>query len=256
MTLMLKEHAMTRLAPLALIGLMAAPVQALDLTQLSDAERQAFREEVRAYLMENPQVILDAVAVLEERNAAAQENAELTMVSDNAEAIFNDGYSWVGGNPEGDVTVVEFLDYRCGYCAKAFDEVKELVESDGNIRFIVKEFPILGQASLDSSRFAVATKIAAGDEAYDLMHEALMKYRGSTKPAALSRLAASLGLDPEPIVAALKDPQVDAAIRANHDLAQKLQINGTPTFVFGDQLLRGYVPLNAMEQIVEEQREG
>lgn len=246
---------MLRLAPLALLGLLAAPVQAFDLMNMSETERQVFRDEVRKYLLENPQVIMDAVAVLEEQKAANQENADLAMVTNNSDAIFNDGFSWVGGNPEGDVTVVEFLDYRCGYCRKAYEEVKELIADDGNIRFIVKEFPILGQASLDSSRFAMATKIAAGDEAYEKMHDALMAYKGSTEVPALSRLAEGLGLDPQPIVAALEDEQVDSALRDTHQLAQALEINGTPTFVFGDQMIRGYVPLSAMEQIVAEQRD-
>jgi protein-disulfide isomerase len=199
---------------------------------------------------------MDAVAVLEQQTAANQENADLKLVADNSAAIFDDGYSWVGGNPEGDVTVVEFLDYRCGYCRKAYDDVKQLVEGDDNIRFIVKEFPILGQASLDSSRFAVATKLAAGDEAYEDMHDALMAYKGPTDVDALSRLAEGLGLDGDAIVAKLDTAEVDDAIRQTHELAQTLQINGTPTFVFGDQMIRGYVPLNAMEQIVSDQRDG
>jgi protein-disulfide isomerase len=246
---------MTRLAPLALLGLLAMPAQALDVTKMTEAERKAFREEVRAYLLENPEVIMEAVSILEERNAAAQEGNDLALVQSNLKAIQDDGYSWVGGNPEGDLTVVEFLDYRCGYCRKAFEEVRQLIEADGNIRFVVKELPILGQASLDSSRFAVATKQVAGDEAYGLMHDALMEYKGPTSDAALSRLAEGMGIDPEPIVAHLKNPSVDAEIRQTHDLASKLKINGTPTFVFGEQMIRGYVPLDAMTQIAADQRE-
>jgi len=256
MTLPSKGYLMTRLAPFALLGLLAAPVQAFDLNNMSDAERQLFRDEVRQYLMDNPQVIMDAVAVLEERNAANQENVDLKLVEDNSDAIFNDGFSWVGGNPEGDVTVVEFLDYRCGYCRKAYEEVSELIADDGNIRFIVKEFPILGQASLDSSRFAMATKLAAGDEAYEMMHDALMAYKGPTEVEALARLADGLGLESDAIVAELENEEIDAALRGTHQLAQTMQINGTPTFVFGDQMIRGYVPLSAMEQIVSEQRDG
>ena len=247
---------MTRLAPLALLGLLAAPAHALDLNAMTDAEREAFRAEVRSYLLDNPEVIMEAVNVLEQRKAEAQEQSDVNLVRDNSDAIFNDGYSWVGGNPEGDVTVVEFLDYRCGYCRKAFEEVKQLVESDGNIRFVVKELPILGQPSLDSSRFAVATRQVAGYEAYALIHDALMEYKGATDEVALSRLAEGLGLDPAPIVAHLDDPAVDAEIRKTHDLANTLKINGTPTFVFGEQMIRGYVPLEAMTQIVSDQREG
>lgn len=247
---------MNRLAPLALLGLLAAPVQALDLTSMTNEERQLFREEVRAYLLDNPEVIMEAVNLLEQRNAAEQESNDIALVQSHADAIFDDGYSWVGGNPDGDITVVEFLDYRCGYCRKAFEEVNQLIEADGNIRFVVKELPILGQASLDSSRFAVAAKQVAGDEAYEQLHNALMDYKGPTGEAALARLSEGLGIDPAPIVAHLNDPAVDAEIRKTHELAATLKINGTPTFVFGDQMIRGYVPLDAMKQIVTEQRDG
>ena len=119
----------------AIIGtVLALPVAALDLQSMTDEERAIFREEVRAYLMENPEVIMEAVAVLEEREAAAQAQADLSLVSDNASAIFDDGYSRVGGNPDGDITLVEFLDYRCGFCKRAHGEIAKLLEADGNIR--------------------------------------------------------------------------------------------------------------------------
>jgi protein-disulfide isomerase len=251
----LPRFAPTALSAAVLAGaMMSAPVQALDLSKMSDDERQAFREEVRAYLMENPEVILEAVNALEEKRAQQQELDDVQLVVDNAADIFEDGFSWIGGNLDGDLTVVEFVDYRCGYCRKAHAEVKELLETDGNIRIIMKEFPILGEASMDSSRFAVATKIVAGDEAYAQMHDALIAYKGSTKPAALARLAEGLGLDPKPILAALDSDEVTDHIRKTHELAAKLKINGTPTFVFGDQLLRGYVPLDAMREVVKQKR--
>ena len=156
----------TLFAAPALALCMTLPAKALDLTQMTDEERAIFREEVRAYLMDNPEVIMEAVAVLEAREAEAQAQADLSLVSDNAADIFDDGFSWVGGNPDGDITLVEFLDYRCGFCKRAHGEVAKLLESDGNIRLIVKEFPILGEQSLLASRFAVATKQVAGDDAY------------------------------------------------------------------------------------------
>ncbi|MGR3320970.1 MAG: DsbA family protein [Pseudooceanicola sp.] len=238
----------------AALMLAATPALAFDPTDMTEAEREAFRAEVRAYLMENPQVIMDAVAVLERREAEAKAEADETLVQVNADALEDDGFSWVGGNPDGDVTLVEFLDYRCGYCRKAFDEVNELVESDGNIRFVVKEFPILGEASMLSSRFAIATKQIAGDAAYEGVHDALMEFTGAPDRTALTRIAEGLALDPEPILAAMDSPEVTREIAETRALAQRLQINGTPTFVIGGQMLRGYVPLDAMRGIVEDAR--
>ena len=124
--------------------ILALPAVAFDVTDMSDKERAIFRDEIRSYLMENPKVIMEAVAVLEQRQGQEQMQADIVLVTNNAEQIFNDGYSFVGGNPEGDITLVEFVDYRCGYCKKAHGEVTKLLKTDGNIRIILKEFPILG----------------------------------------------------------------------------------------------------------------
>lgn len=236
------------------IAMLSAPVQALDLNAMSDEERSLFREEVRAFLMENPEVILESVNQLEARQAEQAEQTDLSLVATNLDALVNDGFSWVGGNPDGDITVIEFLDYRCGYCRKAHDEVADLLASDSNIRLIVKEFPILGEASAISSRFAVATKHVAGDDAYKAVHDALITFGGEPSAPALSRLAEGLGLDAEAILAQMDSDEVTREITQTRELAQRLQIRGTPTFVMGDRLVRGYVPLDAMRQIVGEER--
>ena len=239
----------------AIIGtVLALPVAALDLQSMTDEERAIFREEVRAYLMENPEVIMEAVAVLEEREAAAQAQADLSLVSDNASAIFDDGYSWVGGNPDGDITLVEFLDYRCGFCKRAHGEIAKLLEADGNIRLIVKEFPILGEQSMLASRFAVATKQIAGDDAYKSMADALMSVGGNIDMRTLKRLAETYGLDPDAIEAHMESEAVTEEIRGTRALAQKLQLTGTPTFVLEDELLRGFLPFDQMLALVDEKR--
>ena len=233
---------------------MALPAQALDLDNLTEAERATLHAEIRAYLLENPEVIMEAVAVLEERQAQGQAQADVDLVRANSDAIFNDGHSWVGGNPEGDITLVEFMDYRCGYCRRAVDEVNGLLEEDGNIRFIVKEFPILGEESVLASRFAIATQQVAGDEAYKSVHDALMAYNGSMNDTGFTRLADSLGLDANAIVAAMDSEAVTEVIAANHALGQRLQISGTPSFVMGDQMLRGFLPQDAMQDIANDIR--
>ncbi len=236
------------------LSLLAGPGTAADLTAMTDAERAAFRAEVRAYLLDNPEVILEAVQLLEQRQADAQVQADLDLVADNAEAIFNDGYSWVGGNPDGDITLVEFLDYRCGYCRRAMPEVERLLAEDGNIRLIVKEFPILGEASELSSRFAIAAKQVAGPDAYKEVHDALMELSGDPTEAVLQRLAEGLGLDAGAILAAMNSGAVTDEIARTRALAQRLQINGTPTFVLQDELLRGFLPADQMAVMIAQKR--
>ncbi|MGI1663187.1 DsbA family protein [Palleronia sp. KMU-117] len=234
--------------------LSALPAAAFDMTDMSDAERAAFRAEVRAYLLENPEVLMEAIAVLEQREAMAQAQADVNLIAENAPAIFEDGHSWIGGNPEGDVTLVEFMDYRCGFCRRAHPEVEALLAGDGNIRLIVKEFPILGEESLLASRFAIATKLEMGDDAYKTVHDALIEMRGEVTLASLERLAGELDLDVDAVLTGMVDPEVDRIIAENRALAQTLGITGTPTFILPGQMLRGYLPLDGMQAVVAEER--
>lgn len=249
---------MTRpfLAACALALGLTLPAQAFDLANMTEEERAAFRDEVRAYLLENPQIIMEAVQALESQQAEAEAQNDLSLVADNKEALFNDANSWSGGNPEGDITLVEFLDYRCGYCKKSYAEVEELVKADGNIRFVVKEFPILGEQSTLASQFAIATRLVAGDAAYKQVHDALYMMRGDVTPESLDALAGQLGLDAAAITAKMGAPEVAQVIEANHKLAATMKINGTPGFVIEKTMLRGYAPLDTMRQIVADQRKG
>lgn len=231
-------------------ALMTLPALATDIGDMNAAERQAFREEVRAYLLENPQVLMEAIAVLEEQQAVAEAEAQQLAVIENEQALFNSAFDHVGGNLDGDVVIVEFLDYRCSFCRRAHPEVTELVEGDGNIRIITKEFPILGEQSVLASRFAIATRIALGGQAYELVSDGLMNMRADVTELALARLATDLGLDSAAIFAAMDDPLVQTTIDYNYELAQRMGITGTPSFVFGDQLVQGYVPLPNMQDIV------
>jgi protein-disulfide isomerase len=231
-------------------GLLSLPVAA----EMTAEERADLRAEIRAYLVENPEVLVEAMDVLQAREAAAETLRDANLIQASASDIFASPSDWVGGNLEGDITLVEFMDYRCGYCRKAHDEVKELVESDGNIRYVIKEFPILGEASLASSQFAIAVRLLHGDDAYKAAHDALITLRGEPTADTLGRLATELGHDPEPILAKMATDEVLAVISANHALADGMEISGTPTFILNDQMLRGYVPLEDMRTLVAEAR--
>ena len=239
---------------IALATATATQAADLDLDNMTDAQRDAFGAQVREYLLENPEVIMEAVQVLEARQAQAQAQGDLDLVAAHTDALFNDGYSWVGGNPDGDVTIVEFFDYRCGFCRRAHPEVKQLLEIDGNIRYIAKEFPILGENSMISSRFAIAVRKVAGDDAYAAANEALIALNSDMDEPVLRRLATSLDLDADAVLDAMDDEDITQQIAETRALAQALQINGTPSFVMGTQMIRGYLPLDAMQEVIAEER--
>ncbi len=244
---MLRLAATTALAT----ALAVLPVQA----EMTAEDRADLRAEVRAYLLENPEVLVEAMNELQEREAVAAVERDAQIVNARSDNLFASPDDWAGGNLQGDVTLVEFMDYRCSYCRKAHDEVAELVKSDGNIRLVVKEFPILGEASLLSSQFAIAVRLLHGDDAYKAAHDGLIGLRGEPTPETLARLATDLGHDPAPILAKMAAEKVTAVIAANHALAEEMEISGTPTFVLKNQMLRGYVPLEDMRGIVAELRQ-
>ena len=220
----------------------------------TDAEREALHAEIRSYLLANPALLMEMLQLLEQQKQATEALSDRELVAQNHDAIFDDGFSFVGGNPEGSVTIVEFLDYQCGYCRKAQPEVTELLAEDGDIRLIVKEMPILGPGSDLAAKAAVATLIAEGPDAYARLHDRLMRTTGQIDDALLDKVLVETGLDPAAIRVAMEDPEVARRLSETRALAEKLAIAGTPTFLFGDRMVRGYVPLDTMTALVGEAR--
>ncbi|HET7409842.1 MAG TPA: DsbA family protein [Paracoccaceae bacterium] len=247
----------TTLATLALTAALALPgagsAAPLDLSDMSEADRAAFGEQVRAYLLENPEVLMEALQVFDQRRSAAAQDADRQLVAENAERLFDDGFSWVGGNPDGDVTLVEFLDYRCGYCKKAQPEVEALLERDPNLRLVVKEFPILGPESVTAGKMALAA-LELDRAKFGPLHHALMDYRGNLTEEAAYELAGEAGYDLDKLRELAGSTEIADRLQKNYQLAQALGLQGTPAFVVGDQIIRGYLPADELAAAVEEAR--
>ena len=222
--------------------------------RLAEVDRALLHEEIRAYLLENPQILREMIALLEAEDAARAEVNDRELVVQHAEAIFEDGFSFVGGNPEGSFTIVEFLDYQCGFCKRAHPELMDLLAEDGDIRWIVKEMPILGPNSVLASRAAVATMIAEGAETYGRLVDGLMRSEGPIDDFALDEALTAAGADPATVRAAMEDPEVERRIAETRALADTLRITGTPTFVLGDLMVRGYVPRAQMQNAIAQLR--
>lgn len=243
---------------LALPALASAPALAQQqsrppLTDMSEEERERLRAEIRAYLLENPEVIFEAVQVLEARRETERVHADAALIEQHRDQIFNDGVSWVTGNPDGDITLVEFADYRCGYCKRAHPDLKKLLESDPNIRLVVKEFPILGPDSTAAARMALAA-LAEDPDRFGKLNDALMSFEGSLTEAAAYQIAAQVGYDIATLKQAATAPEIDARIADNYQLARALGLEGTPSFILGNRIIRGYLPLDAMVEAVVEAR--
>ena len=227
---------------------------AMDINNLTNADRKVLQKEIRRYILENPDIIFEAADIVRKREAALEVQEDEELIQSNFNEIFYDNYSYVGGNPDGDITIVEFVDYKCGYCRKAAELVRELIAKDDNIRFVVKEFPILGEASLVSSKFAIAVKNIGGPEKYKVAHDILLALAAEPTEIYLRRIAKELELNPEELFKAMQSDLVTQEIVQTGKLAQKLQISGTPTFILGDQFLRGFVPLEILSKEIQSER--
>jgi len=225
-----------------------APVKSLSL-----AEKKVIEGIVREYILKNPEVISEAIQSLRERNQQqARERVRKTLVSRRSE-LLNDPLTPVGGNPQGDVTIVEFFDYRCGYCKRVFSAVQKLLNTDGNIRYVFKEFPILGPDSVTAAKVALAVwKI--DKRKYEPFHKAMMPTKAALTESRVMKIVAGVGLDVKAVKKAMLGRDIAALIEKNFALAQALDINGTPAFVIGDEVVRGAIDLAALKQLVSQAR--
>lgn len=206
-----------------------------------------FERRVRAYLLENPEVIVEAMEVLERRRQAAEIEELHTVLAARHDEIFRDPQSPVGGNPQGDVTLVEFFDYNCPYCRRVAGVMQQAAEADPNLRLVYKEFPILGPGSHVAARAALA---AARQGRYVAYHAALMRASGSLGESEALEIAQTVGIDVERLRADMADPALGEAVERNLELAHALRITGTPSFVVGDQIIRGATDLETMQKAI------
>lgn len=217
----------------------------------SDAQKKEIGDVVRQYLMENPEVLLDVSKALEAKQQEAEADQRKDALSANAKAIFHDPNDYVAGNPKGDVTLVEFFDYNCGWCKKGFPEVMSLLDKDKNLRIVLKEFPIFGG---DSDYAALAALAAKKQNKYWELHTALFAHEGKVTKEAVDQIAAEQGLDLEKLRADMKSPEIAKMIADTRQIAQALAINGTPAFIIDEKVSPGYLPADALAAIITEVR--
>ena len=218
---------------------------------ISAEQKKAFVGIVREYILENPEIISKAIQRLQEKQRIASAQADQDMLVASKQELLNDPDAPVGGNPMGNVTVVEFFDYRCGVCKRIKPIVDELVRTDPNIRRVYKEWPILGPNSVLAARAAIA---ARNQGKYLAFHKVLMEANSVSDLLSILDMANTVGLDTERLRRDMNGKEIDEIIRKNFALADKLKLNGTPSFVIGDRLLRGARDLESLRAIVAEAR--
>lgn len=240
----MKKLLLAPMIALILTGPLAARAEEMDEDRIKSLVYEAIRE--------NPGIIMEAVRLLEEqqqREQAAAAGATLSTIRDQLE---QDPNAPVLGNPEGDVTVVEFFDYNCPYCRRAMPQVDALIEQDENVRLVYREWPILGEGSVFAARAALA---ARKQGKYEVFHEAMMGMNGRAEEASVIRIAGEVGLDIEQLRQDMQAPEVDEHIATSMELTRALGFTGTPSFVIGDELIGGLVQADVLAQHVKTARD-
>jgi protein-disulfide isomerase len=215
--------------------------------QAGAPSKEAIEEVVQDYLTKNPEILVAMTTELDRRQQEEQDQQQSKAISENADALFRSEKSFAAGNPDGDVTVVEFFDYNCGYCRRAMPDVLKLTENDDKVRVVFKELPIFGEDSEAAAKGALAAKKQGK---YLEMHQKLFTASGKANKEKVLRIANELGLDVPQLEEDMESKEVAAALAETFELAQKLGLQGTPLYLIGDRTLPG-APDDLYDQLVE-----
>jgi protein-disulfide isomerase len=229
------------------------PTSPASLSALAEADREGAVALVRQALLDNPLILDEAVEALEAARALAEVDLVADVIAENADLLFDDRNASIMGNPDGAITLVEFLDYNCGFCKRAHDDVMRLIAEQNDVRVLVKDFPVLGPGSLEAAQVAVAFRAIGGDMTAFI--DAMMTESVQADSAMARRVALELGADETALDLALDSPSLMEPIGEAYALAEQLNIRGTPAFIVGDQRLMGAVGFDRLAEAIQVERD-
>jgi protein-disulfide isomerase len=228
-----------------LLGPLRSGPVAADTSMFTDPQKRGIEQIVKEYLLQNPQVLIEVQGALEQKMAKEEAERTKALVAENAKEIYRHPDAPVAGNPKGDITVVEFFDYNCGYCKRGFHNIRELIEKDSNVRVVFKELPILSKDSEEAAKIALAAR-AQGK--YWEVHQALIESKGRVTEAFALETAGKLGLDVAKLKADKDSDVVKNELARVEALARKMNITGTPHFLVGNEAIGG-APEDLLDQL-------
>ena len=208
---------------------------------------------IHDYLLNHPEVVIEALKAADAKAKAQQENEARAEIVKHRDELLHDPASPVAGNPDGDVTIVEFFDYRCPYCKQMEPALEALLKEDNKVRVVYKEFPILGPESQIASQVSLAA-LKQSAQKYNRLHTALMNAKGQLTQESILKHAEAAGLDIARIKTDMASPEIDALIRRNMDLADALSIRGTPAIIIGDDMSPGAIDLGTLRKMIADAR--
>lgn len=240
--------------------LLAAAVVLPSAAQAEDfapAQRDAIEKIVHDYLIAHPEVLQEAMEELQRRQAAAEAEKHKAVIKQHAETLFSSPDQVTLGNRHGDVTFVEFFDYNCGYCKRALNDMLTLLKTDPNLKVVLKEFPVLGPGSVEAARVAVAVRMQdKTGQKYLAFHQKLLGGRNPADGERALAVAREVGVDMDRLAKDMKSPEIEKTLQQDFKLAELLGLNGTPSYVIGDEVVVGAIGLEALREKVNTARCG
>lgn len=207
--------------------------------EVTPAQRAQFEGVIKDYLLKNPEIVRDAMLELDRKEKDAENQARLKITADKNSLLYTSANAIVVGNPKGDVTLVEFFDYNCGYCKKAVPDMQKLLENDKNIRVVLRDLPILSAGSIEAAKVALAVKNQLTPEKFWDFHVKLMLTRGAIGEAQALAVAKDASVDMERLAKEIKAPKITESLEENSKISDSLNITGTPTYVLGSEVMVG-----------------
>jgi protein-disulfide isomerase len=241
----------------AVIALVAVAAYQRFMPAAGGPSRAELQSIIREYIIAHPEVLQEAMAEFEKRQAVAETEKARSAIKTHAQALFNSPRHVTVGNRNGDVTLVEFFDYNCGYCKQALADLNTLMTSDSKLRVVLKEFPVLGAGSIEAAQVGVAVRMQdPTGEKYLAFHSKLMTSRGQADKARAIAAAREVGVDIARLEADLNSDEIKASLEESFKLAESLGLNGTPSYVVGNDVVIGAAGLNALREKIKIARGG
>ena len=221
--------------------------------EFNDQQKSEIESIIYDYLVNNPEVIEEAQEELDRRKEEEARIRAEKLTSDKDGLLFASENQAVMGNPDGDITLVEFFDYNCGYCKRSLADILKILKNDDQVKVVLKEFPILGEESLQAAQISVAANII-DPEKYPKFHEKLMLTRNRVDANLALNVAKKVGYDVEAIDNMIESPTIVTAIQEVYQLAENLSLSGTPAFVLGDEVIRGAIEYDKLTEKIDSLR--
>ena len=238
-----------------LIFILSLNVYAIASEQNNTISAELTNNKIREFILNNPEIILESLKRYEEKINSVTKLSEQEVIRNELLRSKENRHDFVGGNQTGSITLIEFVDYRCGYCRRAYKEVRALLNKNIEIKFIVKEFPILGEQSLLAAKAGIAILKHQGNKIYEKFSKKIINYDGVITTQSISKIIEIVGGDPDDLQNEMESDHVYEVLNSNFQLAKKLKITGTPTFIIGTEIIRGYKNVNTLQEIINREKQ-